>query len=50
MNSSYHAKRNWKMAIFWLALVLGESPGTSRLDGGFGVDHRAVYGTLVFDD
>jgi endonuclease/exonuclease/phosphatase family metal-dependent hydrolase len=31
-------------------LVLGASPDTYRLDGGFGMDHRAVYGTLVFDD
>ena len=31
-------------------LVLGESPGTSRLDWGSGMDHRALYGTLVFDD
>jgi hypothetical protein len=31
-------------------LVLGESPGTSRLDGGLGMDHRALYGTLFFDD
>lgn len=28
--------------------VLGESPGTSRLDGGRGNDHRAVYGVLNF--
>jgi endonuclease/exonuclease/phosphatase family metal-dependent hydrolase len=27
--------------------VLGESPGTERLDGGRGCDHRAVYGTLL---
>ena len=26
--------------------VLGESPGTERLDGGRGCDHRAVYGIL----
>ncbi len=26
--------------------VLGESPGTERLDGGRGCDHRAVYGVL----
>jgi hypothetical protein len=26
--------------------VLGESPGTQRLDGGGGCDHRAVYGVL----
>ena len=26
--------------------VLGESPGTARLDGGKGMDHRAVYGFL----
>jgi endonuclease/exonuclease/phosphatase family metal-dependent hydrolase len=26
--------------------VLGESPGTARLDGGHGMDHRAVYGFL----
>jgi len=29
-------------------LVLGESPGTTRLDGGWGMDHRAVYGRLSF--
>jgi hypothetical protein len=28
--------------------VLGESPGTTRLDGGWGMDHRAVYGRLSF--
>jgi hypothetical protein len=27
-------------------VVLGESPGTSRLDGGAGNDHRALYGIL----
>jgi hypothetical protein len=27
--------------------VLGETPGTSRLDGGAGTDHRAVYGVLT---
>jgi hypothetical protein len=30
--------------------VLGESPGTSRLDGGWGMDHRAIYGQLSFTD
>jgi endonuclease/exonuclease/phosphatase family metal-dependent hydrolase len=30
--------------------VLGESPGTARLDGGRGMDHRAVYGRLSFGD
>ena len=30
--------------------VLGESPGTARLDGGRGMDHRAVYGRLSFAD
>ncbi|MFA9404100.1 MAG: hypothetical protein ACERKY_13670, partial [Anaerolineales bacterium] len=30
-------------------LVLGESPGTYRLDGGSGMDHRAVYGILNFE-
>jgi endonuclease/exonuclease/phosphatase family metal-dependent hydrolase len=30
--------------------VLGESPGTQRLDGGWGMDHRAVYGRLSFQD
>ena len=30
-------------------LVLGESPGTSRLDGGSGMDHRAVFGILKFE-
>lgn len=30
--------------------VLGESPGTSRLDGGRGMDHKAVYGRLAFGD
>jgi endonuclease/exonuclease/phosphatase family metal-dependent hydrolase len=28
--------------------VLGESPETTRLDGGRGMDHRAVYGQLSF--
>lgn len=28
--------------------VLGESPGTTRLDGGKGMDHRAVFGWLSF--
>jgi endonuclease/exonuclease/phosphatase family metal-dependent hydrolase len=28
--------------------VLGESPGTTRLDGGRGTDHRALYGQLSF--
>ena len=28
--------------------VLGESPGTTRLDDGWGMDHRAVYGRLTF--
>jgi hypothetical protein len=27
--------------------VLGESPSTSRLDGGRGTDHRALYGMLT---
>jgi hypothetical protein len=27
-------------------LVLGESPGTMRLDGGAGNDHRALFGFL----
>jgi hypothetical protein len=31
-------------------LVLGESPGTARLDGGEGMDHRALYGILRFPD
>lgn len=30
-------------------LVLGESSDTFRLDGGSGMDHRAVYGTLFFE-
>ena len=30
--------------------VLGESPGTMRLEGGKGMDHRAVYGWLSFPD
>lgn len=30
--------------------VLGESPETARLDGGWGMDHRAVYGYLSFTD
>jgi endonuclease/exonuclease/phosphatase family metal-dependent hydrolase len=30
--------------------VLGESPGTRRLDGGRGMDHRAVYGRLSFTE
>jgi hypothetical protein len=29
--------------------VLGESPGTTRLDGGKGMDHRAVYGRLSWE-
>ncbi|NIM95930.1 MAG: hypothetical protein GTO18_19700 [Anaerolineales bacterium] len=29
-------------------VVLGESPGTSRMDGGRGMDHAAVYGQLSF--
>ena len=28
--------------------VLGESPKTARLDGGWGMDHRAVHGHLSF--
>ena len=32
------------------ARVLGESPGTARLDGGWGMDHRAVYGQLLFTE
>jgi hypothetical protein len=28
--------------------VLGESPGTERLDGGRGCDHRALYGVLTW--
>jgi hypothetical protein len=27
-------------------MVLGETPGTTRIDGGSGNDHRAVYGIL----
>jgi endonuclease/exonuclease/phosphatase family metal-dependent hydrolase len=27
-------------------VVLGETPGTLRIDGGSGMDHRAVYGIL----
>jgi len=27
--------------------VMGETPGTTRLDGGSGNDHRAVFGVLV---
>jgi endonuclease/exonuclease/phosphatase family metal-dependent hydrolase len=30
--------------------VLGESPGTTRLDGGWGMDHRAIYGHLSFNE
>lgn len=29
--------------------VLGESPGSDRLDGGKGMDHRGVYGILAFE-
>ncbi|NIS79369.1 MAG: hypothetical protein GTO14_03905 [Anaerolineales bacterium] len=29
-------------------IVLGESPGTMRLDGGSGNDHRALFGFLEF--
>jgi hypothetical protein len=29
-------------------LTLGESPGTKRLDGGHGMDHRAIFGTLSY--
>jgi hypothetical protein len=28
-------------------LVLGESPNTYRIDGGFGMDHRAVFGRFT---
>lgn len=31
-------------------VVIGESPGTSRLDGGEGMDHRALFGVLQFPD
>ena len=34
--------------LFGTTVVLGESPGTVRLDGGSGMDHRAVYGSLSF--
>jgi endonuclease/exonuclease/phosphatase family metal-dependent hydrolase len=30
--------------------VLGESPNTSRLDGGKGTDHRALFGILNIND
>lgn len=30
--------------------VLGESPGTTRLDGGRGMDHRGVFGSLVLKE
>jgi hypothetical protein len=29
-----------------VCMVLGETPGTTRIDGGSGNDHRAVYGVL----
>jgi hypothetical protein len=29
--------------------VLGQSPGTARLDGGKGMGHRAVYGRLFWE-
>jgi endonuclease/exonuclease/phosphatase family metal-dependent hydrolase len=28
--------------------VLGMTPGTARLDGGKGTDHRAIFGTLTY--
>ena len=31
-------------------VTLGEAPGTSRLDGGSGMDHSAIYGRLFFED
>jgi hypothetical protein len=31
-------------------VTLGEAPGTLRLDGGRGTDHRAIYGWLSFPD
>jgi hypothetical protein len=32
-----------------ICTVLGESPSTSRLDGGKGTDHRALYGVLTIN-
>jgi hypothetical protein len=29
-------------------VTLGETPGTTRLDGGRGMDHRALFGELCF--
>ena len=29
-------------------IVLGQTPGTYRMDGGSGNDHRAVFGVLEF--
>ncbi len=31
-------------------VTLGEAPGTLRLDGGRGTDHRAIYGWLSFPE
>lgn len=31
-------------------LTLGEAPGTARMDGGRGMDHRGLYGWLSFPD
>ena len=31
-----------------VCVVLGESPGTQRLDGGRGTDHRAIWGVLEY--
>jgi len=30
--------------------VLGETPGTKRLDDGSGTDHRAIFGTLAIEE
>ncbi|MBN2147269.1 MAG: hypothetical protein JW726_07765 [Anaerolineales bacterium] len=30
-----------------ICVVLGETPGTARLDSGSGTDHRAIYGLLT---
>ncbi len=42
-----HVVSTFLQGVVW---VLGESPGTTRLDGGQGMDHRAVYGRLAFEE
>ena len=42
-----HAVSNFLLGTM---TTLGEAPGTSRLDGGSGLDHLAIYGRLFFED